>query len=196
MHVSLITATVPCLRPFIAPFEADHEDDTQSNNNITRTISRSGSSRAKSTTSVPGFMFRKPSTSLQIIERGGSVVHYNSEEEYRLGRSMSRQSVQDSQRKRSKDMNTAKQPCPQKQHEWMRALANPGAANQLMTGSGVLGFEVTVDSGSPIQESPVSPAETRVGNSLVTIVDEEEEDDMFIRRVKEVSVEYSHSNSV
>lgn len=113
MHVSLITATVPCLKPFIAPFEADYDDDNQvknrNNNNDQATPSRAGSGLSET---IPGFMFRKPSSSRQTSERGSSVSYYNTEKDYRLSRdyrlprAISRQSVQYKLGNKSKDINS------------------------------------------------------------------------------------------
>lgn len=125
------------------------------------------------------------------------MLYYNTEKDFRLSvsRAISRQSVQH-RRNMSKDINTARQASPQQQEEWMMALANPGVGRPLMMRPDTLGFEVTIDSGSPIANSPLSPAETRVGNSIINVLEGEEADDMYIRRVKEVSVEYSCSNNV
>lgn len=195
MHISLITASIPCLKPFLAPFDAAYEDEGCGNNPAAsgQTLIEAASTRTISVTSVPGFMFRKVPSNLQSKRRTSSITYYTTEKHHRLSHVMSRPG-QRNRRKKGEELDTTSQASPREQEEWMAALTTPGVGRPLMMRPDTLGFEVTIDSGSPNGQSPLSPAETRVGN--MTVIGDEEEDDMYIRKVSEVVVEYSHGSSV
>lgn len=188
MHLSLITASLPCLKPFIAPFKASRERSQLSGTSLpsTRPLSGASSDQARSVALVPGFMFRRQSIVPQQSHSGSSVSYYSTEKDYRLSRVITRPPCRDATVRPSQEVARL-----QEQEEWIAALANPGVGRPFKMRSDSLGFEVTVDSGSPSTEFP--PALKRAGHGLSAIHDdEEEEENMYIRQVKEIVVEYSY----